>query len=45
MKTKGHKQHKQNRLRSHEHTLYIACQLIQNLKKNVTMQNIKGSVK
>jgi hypothetical protein len=28
MKTKGHKQHKQNRLRSHEHTLYNSCQLI-----------------
>jgi hypothetical protein len=33
MKTKGHKQNKQNLLRSNENTLYISCQLIQYLKK------------
>ena len=44
MKTKGHKQDKHNLLRSHEHTLYISCQLIQHLT-NVKMQNINGPVK
>jgi hypothetical protein len=43
-KTKGHKQDNQNGLRSYEHTLYIPCQLIQNLT-NVKMQNINGLVK
>ena len=44
MKTNGHKQDNQNGLRSYEHTLYIPCQLIQNLT-NVKMQNINGLVK
>ena len=44
MKTKGHKQYNQNGLRSHEHTLYISCQLIQYLT-NVKMQNINRPVK
>jgi hypothetical protein len=44
MKTKGHKQYKQNGLRSHKHKLYISCQLIQHLT-NVKMQNINRPVK
>jgi hypothetical protein len=44
MKTKRHKQDNKNLLRSHENTLYISCQLIQNLT-NVKMQNINGPVK